>query len=242
MITPVILLTRPADASNDMRDRLAPRFVGRVRWVISPLIAIVPSAALPDLQRVAALIFTSQNGVEAYIAAKGRVDLPCYTVGDTTARAARDAGMTAISAGGDADALVARILADGQSGPYIHLRGEHARGDIAERLRAADYDATDAVIYAQQEQPLSKQAQDALQGHVPVIIPLFSPRSAALLGEGPFAAPLYVVALSKTVAKELRCRVEECHVAPHPDRSSMTQKLVDLLNRAPWNEGNVPQD
>lgn len=242
MITPVILLTRPADASHQMRDRLADRVGLRAEWVISPLMVIVPHGRLPDLPDDATLIFTSQNGVEAFVAAQGRRDLLCFTVGDITARAAQKAGLVPISAGGDADALVARILAEAKPGPYLHLRGKHARGDVAQRLRAAGYDAADVVLYEQREQPLSVQARAVLQGDAPVILPLFSPRSAALLGAGPFAAPLYVVAFSPAVAKELHCRVEACLTAPHPDRDSMNQAIIAMIEAAPWDKGTTPQD
>ena len=242
MTRPVILLTRPEASSRRMAALWAARLGDRVGFCISPLMEIRLDPRLPDLSGIRTLIFTSTNGVAAYVAAKGPDNLPCYTVGDATACAARKAGLRAISAGGNADALIQRILQDGAPGPMLHLRGAYARGGIAERLSAQGCAVSQAVVYTQNALPLTAEAQTVLEGETPVIIPLFSPRSAALLGSGPFAAPVHVIAISEAVANSLRFAVEHCVVAAHPDFESMTLAIEALLNSAPWRSSQPGQE
>lgn len=219
-----------------MAALLAARFGDRVDICISPLMTIAFDPRLPDLDGIRTLIFTSANGVAAYLAANGPRTLPCYTVGDATAHAAQEAGLRATSASGDAEALIARIMADHAPGPMLHLRGAHARGDIAERLSAQGCPVSQAIVYHQHAQPLTDQAASLLQGDRPVILPLFSPRSATLLGNATITAPVYVVAMSSNVAAALRFPVEHCVIAPHPDFENVTDAMDALLASAPWQD------
>jgi uroporphyrinogen-III synthase len=234
MTRPVILLTRPEASSRRMAALLAMRFGDRVDLCISPLMEIVLDPRLPELDGIRALIFTSANGVAAYVAAQGPRTIPCYTVGDATSHAAQEAGLRATSADGDAEALIARILADGVLGPMLHLRGAHARGDIAESLSAHGCAVSQAIVYAQNACPLSEEAMALLQGVQPVILPLFSPRSAGLMGAGPISAPVYVVAMSRNVAEAVMFTPEQCIVVGHPDFESMVEAISTLLDTRPW--------
>src|ERR1043166_2172034 len=103
-----ILVTRP--------DPEASRFAAQLREhgidaLVAPLMIVEPTdAQLPALDGIQALIFTSANGVRAYIARGGRADLPAYAVGEATAAAARTAGFAkAISAGSDWQGLSALL-------------------------------------------------------------------------------------------------------------------------------------
>jgi uroporphyrinogen-III synthase len=236
MTRPVILLTRPEASSRRMAAILTARFGDRVDLCVSPLMNIVLDARLPNLDGIRTLIFTSANGVAAYLAAQGPKTLPCYTVGDATAHAAQEAGLRATSAGGDAEALIARIMADNAPGPMLHLRGAHARGDIAERLSAQGCPVSQAIVYHQHAQPLSDQAASLLLGDRPVILPLFSPRSATLLANATITAPVYVVAMSSNVADSVRFPVEQGVIAPHPDFENVTEAIDGLLVSAPWRD------
>lgn len=215
---------------------LGATFADRIEICISPLMEIVLDPRLPSLDGIKTLIFTSAHGVAAYLAAKGPTDLPCYTVGDATAHAAHEAGLPAISAGGDAEALIARIITDGATGPMLHLRGAHAAGEVAERLSALGCPVSQAIVYTQNACPLSPQAMAVLQGQRPVILPLFSPRSARLIGEGPFAAPVYAVAMSQNVADALTLPVADCRIADHPDFGSVMTEIGGFLRRMPWQD------
>ena len=89
MTGPTLLITRPEeDARLFAEEAEAIGFAP----VFEPLLRIEPLQApqLPD-SAVQAVLFTSANGVRAFINAYGGLGCPAYAVGDATARAARDA-------------------------------------------------------------------------------------------------------------------------------------------------------
>lgn len=191
---PVLLLTRPGPASERLAEDVTARVA--VDVVRSPLLKIVhhPLTLPGDL---AGIVLTSANGVRDGLPP----GLPAWCVGDATAEAARRAGLDAISAGGDADALVALMVGRAVRGPLVHLRGAHARGDVAARLGLAGIPCDDIVAYDQVSIPLSPEARAVLNGTRPVIAPVYSPRTAALLAaEGPCTAPIRLVAISPAAA------------------------------------------
>ncbi|WP_417740722.1 uroporphyrinogen-III synthase [Salipiger sp.] len=228
---PILLLTRPEAASRQFLTAVEADGGRGFRSIISPLIGIEVTGPLPDLQGVGGVIFTSANGVRAYEALGGPVLPLCYTVGDATAEAARNAGFAPKIAAGDAASLVALILAEAPEVPLVHLRGTHARGAVAERLRAGGLSASEAVIYDQPAQELSAAAKAALQGDAPVIVPLFSPRSAAQFAGGAHGdAPLLVVAMSRDVAAALEALyVTRLEILARPDAKEMRRVVIDFL-------------
>lgn len=232
---PAILLTRPAPASARFADKLRRR-LGEVEIVIAPLLRIDwKTVPLPT----GVPIFTSQTGVEGFLRAGGAAQGPCWCVGDATAQAARNAGFDPRSAAGDAAALVAKILESGDSGPYLHLRGAHARGDVAERLRQAGCQVEEAILYDQVAQDLTTKARDLLKSERPVILPLFSPRTAAQfakVSEG--TAPLFVAAMSTAVQGALNgVSLVRLLVADRPDAQAMADTTERLLDAALQLEG-----
>jgi uroporphyrinogen-III synthase len=238
---PTILITRPEPAAHRFADQLRAGLGCAVPVVFSPLMRIEPCGALPGLEGVEALIFTSRNGVEAFARQSPRRDIPCYTVGEATAQMARDAGLSATSCGGDAGQLVARLL-KGVQGPCLHIRGEHGVGNIAARLRAGGIKTDEVVLYRQVAQPLNAAALELMQGQAPVIIPLFSPRTARLMFEG-FSgnAPLFVVAISAAVAQAVAgAAVNSVIVAQSPDANSMVTATKAALIQAKALEGDTP--
>jgi len=230
----LVLLTRPAAASARFATAVRGRFGARVRVVISALMA--PQFLHPVLPvgPFDALILTSETGAEAArrISAEGGV-LPrqAFCVGDRTAEAALAAGFVPVSAGGDALALQALIGRAGVTGRLLHLRGADSRGDVAESLTAAGAEALSAVVYAQQPQPLSPEAALVLGGAGPVILPLFSPRSAVLFARATRpAALLWVAALSPAVADAATALVPaRLIVAEQPDAAHLLETLAGWI-------------
>lgn len=195
------LLTRPRTQGDRFGVALAERFGGRLSICVSPLIAPHFMDGAIEEKPYSALILTSETGALS-AARHGGLPRLAYCVGDRTAATARTLGLTAISADGDATALVALILSSGETGPLLHLRGKDARGDIAATLQRAGLWADEAVTYDQRPEPLTAEARAMLDGAAPVLLPLFSPRTAAILAaQGPFPAPLMVAALSPSVAE-----------------------------------------
>ncbi|SEQ86074.1 uroporphyrinogen-III synthase [Thalassovita taeanensis] len=228
-----ILLTRPEEDAARFAEAVRARLGAGVRIILSPVMRIVQGGDVPDAER---LIFTSRHAVTAAGPGRGR---RCYAVGEATGRAAQAAGFDVISAGGDAEALIRRILADGEVGPLLHLRGEHALGEIAGRLTAAGCETHEAVVYRQVETPLSEQAKMALKGENPVIVPLFSPRSARLFGAGHLGhAPVLVAAMSEQVAGALAgVPLAGLEVARTPDAEAMLDAVERLMAAATRLEG-----
>ncbi len=224
--TPIILLTRPKAAAKAFAKKLA-NFHADV--VISPVQAIKQVPYEKPIH-IGGAIFTSRNGVDVV---DGR-DLPAWCVGDATMQAARDKGWNALSADGDAEALLRRILADGAQPPLVHFRGEFARGNLAERLSEAGVETREIIVYRQMSKPLCDTARHHLGRKTPVIVPLFSPRSAAqLVQQGPFAAPLHVVAMSDAVAAEaVALAPARMKISSTPDATSMVAAIRQFVNAA----------
>ena len=129
--SPVILLTRPAEASERFAGQLQNLIGGQAEIVVSPLLRMDPVGRLPDLTDVNGLIFTSANGVRGFVHASDRRDIPVWAVGEATAQAARRAGFRAHAAGRDAKSLISELLSQKPACPLLHVRGEHALGDVA---------------------------------------------------------------------------------------------------------------
>lgn len=223
--SPTILLTRPAPAVQQFAERLRNADVA-AQIVMSPLMRI-ESECVQVGADICGVLFTSKNGVASVV---GR-DLPAWCVGDATAQAAGQAGWQARSAGGDAEALYRRVLADAPKGPLLHVRGAHARGDLAERLTAAGIETREAVAYRQIAQPLSSEAKAVLNSDSRVLVPLFSPRTAeSFVAEGPFNAPVEVIAISAAVKQVLQnAEFARIDVAAKPTADAMFSAILARL-------------
>lgn len=226
---PTLLLTRPLAQSEQFAEDLRNNgFDGEL--VISPLLEITGTAADIDLTGYSGVVFSSRNAIDFAPSAK----MPAFCVGDKTAEKARSAGWEAVSADGDADDLVKTIIRENPAGKLLHLRGEHSRGDIAKRLSQAGIETDERVVYQQIERPLSEQAIGALSGENPVILPLFSPRTARLFAKlGPFQAPLRAVAMSEAVAQEMqKVDMTQLIVVAKPTAASMLSGSLSLIDAA----------
>lgn len=229
-LTPTILITRPKAAAE--RFVLALRETGiEAPVVVSPLLKVVTTGVEPEFSGIKGVIFTSVNGVEAAPAEH----LPAWCVGEATAAAARAKGWQAVAAGGDAEALVTRILAARPEGPLLHLRGRVARGDVAARLSAVGIETREAVVYDQELCGLTEQAKDILTRENPVIVPLFSPRTAAQFGvelaQSKGKAPIFMAAMSAAVADAASdVEVAKRIVAAQPDVNAMIDAVLGLLD------------
>lgn len=230
-MTPTLILTRPAAQSESFAADITARWDGPLDIIQSPLIEIVPlqvGCDQPD-----AVIFTSANGVAAARPLGLPVGLTAWCVGTKTADAAQLAGFVPIIGPGDADGLVADIIAAKPAGTLAHIRGKHARGHVCTRLLQSGINCKDVVAYDQQERPLSDHAKVAVSGTTPLIFPLFSPRTAAILSkQGPFAAPIHAIALSHAVAEALAMElVASVSVVPQPDAVAMLEATLTALRR-----------
>jgi uroporphyrinogen-III synthase len=209
-----VLLTRPRPDAEALAGRLADT---GARIVLSPLIEIRVADRLPELG--GGLILTSPNGVAAFRALGGPRGLPVWCVGPRTAALAAAHGLEVRDVAKDAAALAGAVPPDAPR--LMHLRGRHARGDLARALRARGIEAGSAVIYDQAPVPLSDEGRAVLRAG-PVLAPLYSPRSARLLRtECPPVAlgNVRAVCLSPAVARAAPFDV--MGVAERPDGAAM---------------------
>jgi uroporphyrinogen-III synthase len=221
-----ILLTRPADQGARFARDLADRFGDGIAIAQSPLLA--PQMLTPDLPvgPFDAVVFTSETAVAAAVIP----GLPrrAFTVGDRTAQAAQAAGFLTLSASGDAEALIA-LLVQARPGRVLHLHGQDTRGDVVGHLRRAGMQAEGAVVYAQAPQPLTAQAQGWLDDDQPVIVPLFSPRTATLFATYRAVAPLWLVSLSPAVDTSATLPAARRITAARPDSDTMLDAIATLV-------------
>ena len=226
---PVLLLTRPAEASARFAAAVQAQVPG-ARVVISPLMA--PAFLAPGLPGDwDGVLFTSETGVAGLARLTDRRG-PAVCVGARTADAARAAGWQAQALGGDAEGMVTGLTAAPLQGHWLHARGVDAAGDLGARLRAAGMRVTEVIVYDQRPQPLSDAARVVLSGPSPVTLAVFSPRSARLFvaEAGPVAAPLQAVAISPAAAASLAgfCPVR---VAAAPDAAAMLAAVVEAMGK-----------
>lgn len=226
---PTLLLTRPARQAQAFLSELSAALGHEPDHHVSPVLRIVPTA-FEDPGDVQALVFTSANGVSAFASQHAAAGRTAYCVGDSTAQAAAAAGFAARSAAGDVDKLVARAITDlsPAAGPLVHISGDHVAGDLVAVLRRAGFDASRQVAYTQQPQPLDATARNLLCT-VPVVAPLFSPRSALIFaGQVATIHPtdLTTVAISQDAAVE---GIGLTLIAPEPSRRGMIAALRPLL-------------
>lgn len=230
MRRPTILVTRP-DPDAEATAKALTKITG-LTAVISPLIEVTTTGPLPDLTRIRQLIFTSRNAVRAYRDLNGP-SLPAICVGEATAQDARAAGMDARSLGGDAEALIRALIREKPEGPLLHLRGETIRTDLTRPLGNAGIETRQTVIYRQTLKDLTDDARALLADRRPVIVPLYSPRTAARLAETTQPrAPLYIVAMSEAVARAAApLTARDTIIAEAPDAPAMIRAVVASLRR-----------
>ncbi len=235
-------MTRPQAASERFVNQLPQDIRAGVSLIYSPLITIVPIASEIEFGDARGLIFSSANAVEIAAGLSRQRDLPCYCVGAATTRAASKAGWPAECSGVNSDTLLRKLRHAQTRGPLLHIRGTHTRGDLARRLRASGCPTREQVTYDQPLLPLSDAAQETLAGASPVIVPLFSPRTARQFGKlvtGP--APLFLAALSDAVADQVKpLKYRQLSVPDRPDAGAMAQLVSHMVNDAIRVEGDRP--
>ncbi len=227
MTKPTLLMTRPLRQSQGFVARLDPAVMAGVRVVTSPVLEIVATGSAPDLGPYDGVIFTSAQAVEFAPEGQGTT---VYCVGARTAEAAQGQGWVVAHVAQTAADLIA-ALSKGQARRLLHLAGRYQRGDIAESLQGFGKSVDVHVLYDQQARALSFEAHEALVTGDSVIVPLFSPRSAALFaGCVPHATRATVIALSSAVAEALGgLAVAEITVAAAPTAKEMIASVEKLL-------------
>ena len=194
--------------------------------LVAPLLAIRPLSealkAAPDFAAVAALAFTSPNGVAAFAALTPALrDRPVFAVGDATAEAAREAGFAdARSAAGDIHALARLIAARPLDGLILAPGAREPAGDLPALL--PDHDIRRLPVYAAEETGVAAPADfDAILLHSPR-----AARAFARIAKPEIAANRLAVCISAAAAAPLAAlSFTEIRTADAPDETSILTAL-----------------
>ena len=229
---PRIWITRALPGAEETAGRLRAM---SLPVLVDPLLAVVPLSPAIDLDGVAALAFTSVNGVEAFARLSAVRDRPVFAVGERTARAAREAGFgEAASADGAVEALAALITAraSGIGGEVLVPGALEPAGDLISPLAAAGLKARRVAVYETVERDPAPDTLDQLGTMAAVL--LHSPRAAGKLARVLQARPapsLRALCLSPAVAAPLGTLVQAGALAsvtsaPHPTETALLDLLV----------------
>ena len=216
----ILLLTRPEPQSRSFLAECEAALGRSIPAIISPILRIKPVQYDLDLTRFETLILTSANAVR--VLGPRLSGATVATVGEQTAQLAREFGADAVCRGENVDSFLGN--SGSVAGPALHARGKHTRGCLAARLTDADVWTDECVVYDQVEQTLSASAEKALQDG-DVCVPVFSPRSAALLSAHATHPDTRVLAISQAAA-DAWSGAGLVSVAAHPDRPSMRDLVL----------------
>jgi len=232
-----ILVTRPQPGSLQTAVALKER--GH-EPIMAPLFEIeILSEVDPDAGPWNAILLTSANalgGLAGVVVREAWRGVPVFTVGDRTAKAARDRGFTDIaSAGGDVDDL-ADLVATRLKPParLLYLVGQERSGDLAGALRAKNFIVDVVVVYRTlAARTLPEPAATAIKNGVDGILH-FSRRSAEAFVRAASDAGLLDAALAKPIHYCLSDQVAEplkqvgaanIRIAARPDEDALLELL-----------------
>lgn len=174
-----ILLTRPEAPALLLKEKLEAR--GH-QVALAPVLSIVPAEFSIPENDPGGIVMTSASAAPALTSAGFSKDMPVYTIGGTSAQAARSEGFhNIISADGERASFVDLIAArhDPARGPLLHLAGSHRAGDIVAELQALGLQTSRVRVYeAVAETGLSAHICDLIENDRIEVALFFSPRSA----------------------------------------------------------------
>ncbi|MDF2234682.1 uroporphyrinogen-III synthase [Albimonas sp. CAU 1670] len=236
-VAPLALVTRPEPAAARLAAALEAE---GWRTLSAPLMRFETLPAPADPAGAWAIALTSASGARAAPAGEALRAPPCFCVGEATAEAARAAGFADVrAADGDAAALAELIAAQAPQGAEIlHLRGRHGGEDLAEALAARGLRLRQAVVYAMSAaEALPPEADAALAAGEVKMIPVFSPRSGAilarLLSRRHDLSRTVAVAISRAAAEGLdACGFARVEIAAAPTRKAMRAAMGDVAKAA----------
>ena len=187
--------------------------------VVAPLLTVRPLADVAvDLHGVAALAFTSANGVRAFADASGERGLKVFAVGAATALAARAVGFKSVlSADGDVMALAEGIAARRSElrGAVLHPGAAEPAGDLCGALASQGVEARALILY------------ETIPGH---------PDEAA----APEIARCDAVLLHSPSASKALARYLKAHPAPNLRALGLSKAVLSPLSRTPLAQRAFP--
>lgn len=234
------LITRPREDAAALAAALNLRGIPSV---IAPMMQteFLSAEIESDLISAQAVLFTSRNGVRAFVRVSDRRDQQIYAVGDSTAALAIENGFTNVkSANGDSKDL-ATLVKDRlrpQDGPLIHISGKTVAGDLSGILSVAGFQVARRALY--QAKPIIALSADVVaairSGEIKYAL-FFSPRTARIFSDLLKSADLTehcrdieAFCLSKAIGSELQRKYwKEQRTATEPTMESLL-KIIDSVS------------
>ena len=178
MALDAVLITRPEPGASQTAARVVA--MGRP-IIVAPLSEIRCCQFRPPIGRIAAILLTSGNAVEALPASLQRTSV--LTVGTATAHRARMAGFTDVSSA-DGDALALVSLVKGRltpnDGTLLLAAGARQGHTLATELRSSGYRVARRVAYAAVPvRQLPEPAEVALASGRSLTVLLYSTETAS---------------------------------------------------------------
>lgn len=207
--------------------------------IVSPVLIMQARAqvALPTVETLSGLVFTSANGVRVYADVREDRTLPAWCVGPATATAARDADFENVhqSAGNAVDLadFIARNSSPGPL-PLLHVANGAAKGDLKRALSDHGFETIFAPLYDMRPaERLSDPTVAALSAQKPSIVLIHSAKGARRFAElCPLGARehIAVAAISDYAAGPLKgLDFKQVQIASSPNEDGLFEALEAVL-------------
>lgn len=228
-LRPLIWVSRTLPAARESAAQLTLRGFDTL---VAPLLAVESLQTSVELRRVRSLVFTSRQGVAAFINHTTARHYRVFAVGDATAAAARAAGFrNVLSAAGDVGDLRRLVLGKGRrDGAILRVGAEEPAGALIKDLAESGFEVAEWSVY--RTVPTNPQDILSIVGNCRRAIDavlIYSPKAArqcAGLLQSRRLTPVSVICISQAAAVEFGGLAEiRLRVAERPNEASMFEAL-----------------
>ena len=226
----ILLLTRPLGGNE--------RFCLKIKHLLysceildNPIQKIDFLPSLGKVNKNSVLIFTSANGLRA-AKKHNLINKKCFVVGANTKKIAVSFGYDVLGFSKDQENLLKLIKSKKPTESMVHIRGKHTVGNLCDALKRSQLSCLDIIGYNQEPLKIKKQNLQKIHSGRPVILPIFSSRSAELLQSNLDLTGFNVIAISEAVAKIITgVELGELVISKKPDLNSMQEATLAILRR-----------
>ena len=226
----ILLLTRPLGGNE--------RFCLKIKHLLysceildNPIQKIDFLPSLGKVNKNSVLIFTSANGLRA-AKKHNLINKKCFVVGANTKKIAVSFGYDVLGFSKDQENLLKLIKSKKPTESLVHIRGKHTVGNLCDALKRNQFSCLDIIGYNQEPLKIKKQNLQKIHSGRPVILPIFSSRSAELLQSNLDLTGFNVIAISEAVAKIITgVELGELVISKKPDLNSMQEATLAILRR-----------
>ena len=226
----ILLLTRPLGGNE--------RFCLKIKHLLysceildNPIQRIDFLPSLSKVNKNSVLIFTSANGLRA-AKKHNLINKKCFVVGANTKKIAVSFGYDVLGFSKDQENLLKLIKSKKPTESMVHIRGKHTVGNLCDALKRNQFSCLDIIGYNQEPLKIKKQNLQKIHSGRPVILPIFSSRSAELLQSNLDLTGFNVIAISEAVAKIVTgVELGRLVVSKKPDLNSMQEATLAILRR-----------